>query len=45
MKSLKNLMFAALAALSLSAAVVPAAFASTVADDAGATQMQRYGSL
>jgi len=42
--SMKNLMFAALAALSLSAAVVPAAnAASTVANDAQATQLQQTG--
>jgi hypothetical protein len=43
---MKNLILAAFAALSLSAGVVPAAFAhSTVAGDAQATQMQRYGQL
>jgi hypothetical protein len=49
---MKNLMLAAVAALSLSAAVVPAANAawfhssgSTVAGDAAATQMQRTGAL
>jgi hypothetical protein len=41
---MKNLILAAFAALSLSAAVVPAAFAhSTVAGDSLATQTQRYG--
>jgi hypothetical protein len=45
MKSLKNLMFAALAALSLSAAVVPATSwaKSTIADNALATETQRLG--
>jgi hypothetical protein len=43
--SMKNLVLAALAALSLSAAVVPAAnAASTVAGDAQATRMQQTGS-
>lgn len=42
---MKNLMFAALAVLSLSAAVVPAYAASTIAGDAKATEMQRTGSL
>lgn len=42
---MKNLTLAALAALSLSAAVVPAAnAASTVAGDAQATRMQQTGS-
>jgi hypothetical protein len=42
---MKTLMLAALAALSLSAAVVPAAnAASTVAGDAQATRMQQTGS-
>ena len=41
---MKNLILAAFAALSLSAAVVPAAFAhSTIAGDSLATQTQRYG--
>jgi len=41
---MKNLMLAALAALSLSAVVVPAAnAASTVASDTRATQMQQTG--
>jgi hypothetical protein len=41
---MKNLILAAFAALSLSAAIVPAAFAhSTVAGDSLATQTQRYG--
>jgi hypothetical protein len=46
---MKNLFFAALAAVSLSAAVVPAANAaifhngSTVAGDAAATRMQQSG--
>jgi hypothetical protein len=44
MTSFKNLMFAALAALSLSAAVVPAYAASTVAGDALATRTQQTGS-
>jgi invasion protein IalB len=39
--SMKNLFLAALAALSLSAAVVPAFAASTVGDDAAATRMQQ----
>jgi hypothetical protein len=42
---MKNLILAAFAALSLSAAVVPAFAASTIAGDAAATQMQRTGSL
>jgi hypothetical protein len=48
---MKNLMLAAVAALSLSAAVVPAANAalfhnsSTVAGDAAATRMQQTGAL
>jgi hypothetical protein len=42
--SMKNLMLAALAALSLSAAVVPAAnAASTAAGDAQTTRMQQTG--
>jgi hypothetical protein len=42
---MKNLILAAFAALSLSAAVVPAAFAhSTVSDDAGATRFQQLNS-
>jgi hypothetical protein len=44
MKNLKNLAFAALAALSLSAAVVPAFAASTIAGDADATRMHQTGS-
>jgi hypothetical protein len=43
---MKNLILAAFAALSLSAAVVPAAFAhSTIAGDALATRMQQTGQL
>ena len=45
MKSFKNMMFAALAALSLSAAVVPAYAHSTIAGDAQATRMQQTGQL
>ncbi len=45
MMSFKNLMFAALAALSLSAAVVTAYAHSTVAGDAQATRMQQTGQL
>jgi Tfp pilus assembly major pilin PilA len=45
MKTLKNLMIAAVAALSLSAVVIPAYAHSTVAGDAAATQMQRTGQL
>jgi hypothetical protein len=42
---MKNMMLAALAALSLAAAIAPAANAnSTVADDAKATRMQQTGS-
>jgi hypothetical protein len=42
--SMKNLILAAFAALSLTAAVVPAAnAASTVGGDAQATQMQQSG--
>jgi hypothetical protein len=42
---MKNLILAAFAALSLSAAVIPAAFAhSTVADDAAATRFQQQNS-
>jgi hypothetical protein len=41
--SMKNLFFAALAALTLSVAVVPA-YASTVASDHTATLMQQSGS-
>lgn len=41
---MKNLFFAALAALSLSAAVVPAYAASTIGGDSAATHMQRTGS-
>jgi hypothetical protein len=44
MKTFKNLMFAALAAVSLSAAVVPAFAASTVDGDAVATRFQQTGS-
>jgi hypothetical protein len=40
---MKNLFLAAIAALSLSAAVVPAYAASTVAGDAAATRMQQQG--
>jgi hypothetical protein len=46
---MKNLILAAFAALSLTAAVVPAAYAATfhngssVADDAGATRLQQSG--
>jgi hypothetical protein len=40
---MKNLLLAAVAALSLSAAVVPAFAASTVAGDAAATRMQQTG--
>jgi hypothetical protein len=42
---MKNLLLAAVAALSLSAAVVPAFAASTVAGDAAATRMQQTGSF
>jgi hypothetical protein len=42
--SMKNMFFAALAALSLSAAVVPAYAASTIGGDAAATRMQQTGS-
>jgi hypothetical protein len=42
---MKNLFFAALAALSLGAATVPAFAHSTVADDAVATRYQRTGAL
>lgn len=42
---MKNLFFAFLTALSLSAAVVPVYAASTVAGDAQATEMQRLGQL
>jgi hypothetical protein len=48
---MKNLIFAAIAALSLSAAVVPAAQAavfhngSSVAGDAGNSQWQRQGAI
>lgn len=48
---MKNMILAAVAALSLTAAVAPAASAavfhngSTVAGDSAATQMQRNGSL
>ena len=45
MTSFKNLMFAVLGALSLSAAVVPAYAHSTVAGDAQATRMQQTGQL
>jgi hypothetical protein len=41
--SMKNLFFAALAALSLSAAVVPAYAASTIAGDRQATLLQQSG--
>ena len=41
---MKNLILAAFAALSLSAAVIPAYAASTVAGDAAATRMQQTGS-
>jgi hypothetical protein len=42
---MKNLILAAIAALSLTAAIVPAAFAkSTVAGDSAATRMQQTGS-
>jgi hypothetical protein len=40
---MKNLLLAAIAALSLSAAVVPAFAASTVGGDAAATRMQQTG--
>jgi hypothetical protein len=41
----KNLILAAVAALTLTAAIAPAVFAaSTVADDAQATRMQQTGS-
>jgi peptidoglycan biosynthesis protein MviN/MurJ (putative lipid II flippase) len=42
---MKNLLLAAFAALSLSAAVVPVYAASTVAGDAAATRMQQTGSF
>ena len=45
MTSFKNLMFAALAALSPSAAVVPAHAHSTIAGDAQATRVQQTGQL
>jgi hypothetical protein len=45
MKNLKNMIFAALAAMSLSAAVVPAYAHSTIAGDAQATRMQQTGQL
>jgi hypothetical protein len=41
--SMKNLILAALAALSLSAAVVPAFAASTIAGDRAATRLQQTG--
>ena len=41
---MKNLILAAVAALSLSAAVIPA-YASTILDDAQATRMQQTGQL
>ncbi len=41
---MKNLMLAAVAALSLGAAVAPAFAASTIAGDAQATRMQQTGS-
>jgi peptidoglycan biosynthesis protein MviN/MurJ (putative lipid II flippase) len=40
---MKNLILAAFAALSLSAAVVPVYAASTVSGDAAATRMQQTG--
>ncbi len=40
---MKNLILAAFAALSLSAAVAPAFAASTVAGDAAATRLQQTG--
>jgi hydroxyethylthiazole kinase-like sugar kinase family protein len=40
---MKNLLFAAFAALSLGDAVVPAYAASTIAGDAAATRMQQTG--
>jgi hypothetical protein len=40
---MRNLFFAALAALSVGTAVVPAYAASTVSGDAAATQMQQTG--
>jgi hypothetical protein len=42
--SMKNLILAAFAALSLSAAVVPAFAASTVVGDSAATRLQQTGS-
>jgi hypothetical protein len=42
---MKNMILAAVAALSLAAAIAPAAFAkSTIAGDAAATRMQQTGS-
>ena len=41
---MKNLILAAVAALSLSAAVIPAYAVSTIAGDAQATRMQQTGS-
>ena len=41
---MKNLILAAVAALSLGAAVIPAYAASTIVDDAQATRMQQTGS-
>ena len=41
---MKNLILAAVAALSLSAAIIPAYAASTIVDDAQATRMQQTGS-
>jgi hypothetical protein len=42
---MKNLMLAAFAALSLTAAIAPIASASTVADNAQATRFQQTGTL
>jgi hypothetical protein len=42
---MKNLLLAAVAALSLGAAVVPAYAASTIAGDRAATQMQQTGAI
>jgi hypothetical protein len=42
---MKNLFFAALAALSLGMATVPAFAHSTVADDAAATRFQQTGAI
>ena len=41
---MKNLILAAFAVISLSAAVIPAYATSTIADDAQATRMQQTGS-